>query len=138
MLLEDIADLSHVDIVANRIIRAMGVPFVDSGDEIVFTPNIGIAVSSSQRNRAVDLLRDSGIAKAWALVQGSGRFVMFDPSMRPPDGEPVTDEFVAITAAPHRNGIAVDLPSGDRRLTDLSDRIATLEERLARIIDRSS
>ncbi|MGH9176392.1 MAG: diguanylate cyclase domain-containing protein, partial [Vicinamibacterales bacterium] len=88
LLLEDIADLSHVDIVANRIIKAMTVPFVDGGDEITFTPNIGIVVSSPERNRAVDLLRDSGIAKAWALVQGSGRFVMFDPSMRPPDGEP--------------------------------------------------
>lgn len=124
VLLEEIIAIDNVAIVANRIINAMSVPFVSSGNELTLTAHIGIAVSSPNRHRAVDLLRDAGIARAWARVQGSGSHVMFDPSMQPPDDEPNTSEFQVPPAA---------TPGGlDDRLDELNQRIASLEQTLAR------
>jgi diguanylate cyclase (GGDEF)-like protein/PAS domain S-box-containing protein len=124
VLLEEILEIDNVGIVANRIINAMSVPFVSSGHELTLTAHIGIAVSSPNRHRAVDLLRDAGIARAWARVQGSGSHVMFDPSMQPPDDEPSTSEF-PVPPAPTPAGL-------DHRLDELNQRIASLEQTLAR------
>jgi diguanylate cyclase (GGDEF)-like protein/PAS domain S-box-containing protein len=124
VLLEEIVSIDNVGIVANRIVSAMSVPFVSSGNELTLTAHIGIAVSSPNRHRAVDLLRDAGIARAWARVQGSGSHVMFDPSMQPPDDEPNTSEFPAPP---------ISTPAGlDHRLDELNQRIASLEQTLAR------
>lgn len=131
LLLEEIIDLKNVSIVANRLVQAMGVPFYDGGEEIELRPNIGIAVSTSERFRAVDLVRDANIARAWARVQGSGQYVMFDPSMKAPEGEPVTDRFeiqeVAATPAP---AVATSI---DDRLVTLQERIASLEQVISRL-----
>ena len=125
VLLEDIVSTENVSIVAGRIINAMSVPFVSNGAELTLTTHIGITVNSPNRHRAVDLLRDAGIARAWARVQGSGSHVMFDPSMQPPDDEPTTSEFQLIPAAARPTGL-------DDRLDELNQRIASLEQTLAR------
>jgi len=118
--------VDDASIVANRIVRAMSVPFVTGGTELTLTPHIGIAVSSPGRQRAVDLLRDAGIARAWARVQGSGSYVTFDPSMQPPDDEPTTNQFSVPASMTTTNGL-------DDRLGELNQRIASLEQTIARI-----
>ena len=103
-------------------------PFFDGGEEVEFRPNIGVAVSSPERYRAVDLLRDANIARAWARVQGSGQWVMFDPSMKAPEGDQSTDEFDVKQITGQQPGTVgttspASDPNIDQRLTDLQDRI---------------
>jgi diguanylate cyclase (GGDEF)-like protein len=126
VLLEDIAATEHVDIVADRIIHAMSVPFVGNGTEVTLTPHIGISVCNDGRCRAVDLVRDATIARAWARVQGAGSRVMFDPSMQPPADEPATSEFSAIQPATSGSGLF-------DRLDRLDERIASIEHRIAEL-----
>lgn len=125
VLLEEIAGIENVGLVADRIVRAMSVPFFSAGTELTLTAHIGIAVSSVDRHRAVDLLRDANIARAWARVQGSGSHAMFDPSMQPPDDEPTTSEYATPPAAL--------VATSDHRLAELSQRIASLEQMIARL-----
>ncbi len=125
VLLEDIGSIDNVSIVAERIINAMSVSFVSNGTELTLTTHIGITVSSPNRHRAVDLLRDAAIARAWSRVQGSSSHVMFDQSMQPPDGEPSTSEYQLRPAE--------EMPASlDNRLDELNQRIASLEQTLAR------
>jgi diguanylate cyclase (GGDEF)-like protein/PAS domain S-box-containing protein len=126
ILLEEILAVDNIEIVSDRIFRAMSVPFYSAGAELTLSTHIGVAVSTVNRNRAVDLLRDANIARAWARVQGSGSHVLFDPSMLPPDDEPTTSEFASIHVA------TVAAPGLDQRLDELNQRIASLEQTLAR------
>jgi diguanylate cyclase (GGDEF)-like protein/PAS domain S-box-containing protein len=126
ILLEEIIEPENVAIVADRIIRAMTVPFFSDGAELTLTAHIGISVSSASRHRAIDLLNDANIARAWARVQGSGSHVMFDPSMQPPDDEPTTSEYSTPAAAPPN--------SLDQRLDELNQRIASIEQAIARLV----
>jgi diguanylate cyclase (GGDEF)-like protein len=127
VLLEEILAVDNIEIVSDRIVRAMSVPFYSGGAELTLSAHIGVSVSTPNRNRAVDLLRDANIAKAWARVQGSGSHVLFDPSMLPPDDEPTTSEFAAIPGAPIAAAAGLD-----QRLDELNQRIASLEQTLAR------
>lgn len=125
ILLEEIVTIDGVGIVADRIINAMSVPFVSTRTELTLTTYIGITISSPNRQRAVDLLRDAGIARAWARVQGTSSRVMFDPSMQLPDDEPAIDDFQLPAATPAPGGLG-------HRLDELNQRIASLEQTLAR------
>ncbi|HEX5166824.1 MAG TPA: diguanylate cyclase [Thermomicrobiales bacterium] len=127
ILLEEILAVDNIEIVSDRIIRAMSVPFYTGGTELTLTAHIGVAVNTPNRNRAVDLLRDANIARAWARVQGSGSHVLFDPSMLPPDDESTTSEFAVGVATP-----VAPAPGLDQRLDELNQRIASLEQTLAR------
>jgi diguanylate cyclase (GGDEF)-like protein len=131
LLLEDIVDPSNISIVANRIVQAMTVPFFDGGAEIELRPNIGVAVSTPDRCRAAELLHDANIARAWARVQGSGRHVMFDPSMAAPRDEPTTDQldFDDVPQPPAPSPAA----SLDDRLVALNQRIASLEQTILKL-----
>jgi|GEM_PF-6623963 len=124
VLLEDITALEHIDVVTDRIIHAMMVPFVSNGSEVTLSPHIGISVGTDGRERAIDLLRDASIARAWARVQGAGSRVMFDQSMQPPADEPATSEFTFTEPATNQHGLF-------DRLDRLDERIATIEQRIA-------
>jgi diguanylate cyclase (GGDEF)-like protein len=126
VLLEDIAAPEHIDTVADRILDAMSVPFVGNGTEVTLTPHIGISVCNDGRCRAVDLVRDATIARAWARVQGAGSRVMFDPSMQPPVDEPATSEFQVIPPSATSAGLF-------ERLDRLDERIASIEQRIVEI-----
>jgi hypothetical protein len=93
---------------------------------VTLTPHIGISVCNDGRCRAVDLVRDATIARAWARVQGAGSRVMFDPSMQPPADEPATSEFSAIQPATSGSGLF-------DRLDRLDERIASIEHRIAEL-----
>jgi diguanylate cyclase (GGDEF)-like protein len=132
LLLEDIADVNNISVVANRVVQAMTVPFSDGGTEIELRPNIGVAVSTPERCRAVELLRDASIARAWARVEGSGHLVTFDPSMTAPPDEPTTDHF---EYADVQAQLTPPFPTAslDERLAALNQRIASLEQTLQKL-----
>jgi diguanylate cyclase (GGDEF)-like protein/PAS domain S-box-containing protein len=71
-------DASHV---AERVQRALSVPFHVSGQEIFATASIGIAFSATGYERPEDLLRDADTAMYRAKSLGSGRVQIFDQDM---------------------------------------------------------
>lgn len=132
VILEEVVDTSNVRVVAERLVRTLDIPFYDHGREKILTPNIGVAISSVERFRAEDLLRDANIARSWARVQGSGRYVVFDESMSVPEDEPVTSQFsidevmAAIGSGPQPSTI-------DDRLKTLQERVYALERDMERM-----
>jgi diguanylate cyclase (GGDEF)-like protein/PAS domain S-box-containing protein len=81
VLLDDIKDPSDAIRVANRIQDAVAAPFSFNGQEVFSSASIGIALSSTVRDRAEDLLRDADIAMYRAKAAGKSRCEVFDGEM---------------------------------------------------------
>jgi len=81
VLLDDIKDPSDAIRVANRIQDAIAAPFVFQGQEAFASASIGIVMSSTDRDRAEDLLRDADIAMCRAKTAGKNRYEVFDADM---------------------------------------------------------
>lgn len=134
ILLEEIVDPGNVRVVADRLIQTLDIPFYDDGREKQLAPHIGVAVSALDRFRAEDLIRDANIARAWARIQGSGRYVVFDPSMTTPHEDRVTGQFsIADVMAAVGDESNRDSASVDDRLTRLQERLNALERDIERM-----
>jgi diguanylate cyclase (GGDEF)-like protein/PAS domain S-box-containing protein len=81
-LLDDAGGAADAAIVANRILEALRVPFTLDGQEIYASASIGIALGSSECERAEDLLRDADTAMDQAKALGKSRHALFQPAMR--------------------------------------------------------
>ncbi len=81
LLLDDIEDLSAATHVAERIHRAMMVPFTVEGQEIFLTVSIGITLNSSSYQQTEDVLRDADIAMYRAKAAGRNCYEVFDRAM---------------------------------------------------------
>ena len=81
VLLDDIKDPSDAIRVANRIQDAVAAPFAFNGQEVFSSASIGIVLSSADRDRAEDLLRDADIAMYRAKAAGKARCEVFDAEM---------------------------------------------------------
>jgi diguanylate cyclase (GGDEF)-like protein/PAS domain S-box-containing protein len=81
VLLDDIKDPSDAIRVANRIQDAVAAPFAFNGQEVFSSASIGIVLSSADRDRAEDLLRDADIAMYRAKAAGKARCEVFDEEM---------------------------------------------------------
>ena len=81
LLLDDIDDLSAATHVAERIHRAMTVPFVVEGHEVFLTVSIGITLNSSLYKDAEEVLRDADIAMYRAKAAGRNCYEVFDRGM---------------------------------------------------------
>jgi diguanylate cyclase (GGDEF)-like protein len=81
VLLEDIKDPSDAIRVAGRIQDAIAAPFTFNGQEVFASASIGIVLSSADRDRAEDLLRDADIAMCRAKAAGKARCEVFDAEM---------------------------------------------------------
>ncbi|MBV8886449.1 MAG: EAL domain-containing protein [Chroococcidiopsidaceae cyanobacterium CP_BM_RX_35] len=83
ILLEDIKDINNAIVVADRIQKALMLPFCLKGHEVFITTSIGIALSTTNYAIAEDILRDADIAmyRAKALSLGQTRYEVFDTSM---------------------------------------------------------
>jgi diguanylate cyclase (GGDEF)-like protein/PAS domain S-box-containing protein len=82
VLLDDIKDPTDAIRVANRIQDAVAAPLTFNGQEVVSSASIGIALSSTARDRAEDLLRDADIAMCRAKAAGKARCEVFDGEMQ--------------------------------------------------------
>jgi diguanylate cyclase (GGDEF)-like protein len=80
-LLEDIKDINKATDVADRIQKALTLPFNLGGHEVFITTSIGIALSTKVYQQAEDILRDADIAMYRAKALGKGGYEVFDTSM---------------------------------------------------------
>jgi diguanylate cyclase (GGDEF)-like protein/PAS domain S-box-containing protein len=81
ILLDDLADVSDVSLVANRIQTSMASPFNINGHEIFISTSIGIAFSATDKAQAEELLRNADIAMYRAKTRGRARHEVFDTEM---------------------------------------------------------
>jgi diguanylate cyclase (GGDEF)-like protein len=81
LLLDDIDDLSRATHIAERIHRAMGVPYILSGQEVFLTVSIGITLNTVYYKDTSEILRDADIAMYRAKRGGRNRYEVFDRSM---------------------------------------------------------
>lgn len=80
ILIGAIQDPSDAMRVANRIQDALGI-FIVEGREVFISASIGIALSTTSRKRAEELLRDADIAMYRAKTLGKSRCEFFDEEM---------------------------------------------------------
>ena len=73
-----------IEIVANRILRALRSPFVFDGQEIFTRGSLGIAATPDGGATVDELLRNADIAMYVAKNSGKGRFKRFEPGMHAP------------------------------------------------------
>jgi len=81
VLVEGVADLNDVIIVAQRIRDNLREPVTIGGNEIFSNPSIGVATSSDGREAASELLRNADTAMYRAKETGTRPCVVFEPTM---------------------------------------------------------
>jgi diguanylate cyclase (GGDEF)-like protein/PAS domain S-box-containing protein len=81
IVLDDIADPSDAVRVAGRIQSGLAVPFLINRQEVVVSASIGIALSTTPRSAAEEVLRDAEIAMYRAKRAGKARCEVFDTAM---------------------------------------------------------
>lgn len=81
LLVEDIEDASDAIRVAERVQAELSLPFTLSRQEIFTSASIGIALSTTDYDNPVALLRDADIAMYQAKSQGSARYQIFNQDM---------------------------------------------------------
>jgi PAS domain S-box-containing protein len=81
IVLDDIADPSDAVRVAERIQGRLAIPFVLNRQEMVVSASIGIALSTTARSAAEEVLRDAEIAMYRAKRAGKARCEVFDTAM---------------------------------------------------------
>ena len=82
ILLDDIGDVENVLGVAQRIQQAVCTPLDVGHRQMVPSISIGAAVSQSEYEDAVDVMRDADTALYHAKSEGKGRIALFDQAMR--------------------------------------------------------
>jgi len=81
ILLDDIEGLHDATHIAERIQRALAVPFNLAGQEIFISVSIGITLNTTEYEHTEELLRDADTAMYRAKVQGRNRYEVFDRAM---------------------------------------------------------
>ena len=82
VLLDHIIDPKGAIRVAERLLAALSVPHMISGQTVVVTASIGISLSATGYENVADMLRDADLAMYHAKQQGSATWVMFDQAMQ--------------------------------------------------------
>jgi diguanylate cyclase (GGDEF)-like protein/PAS domain S-box-containing protein len=81
ILLEEVSDPSNAMRVAKRILSAVAEPLLVEGREVRTSASVGIALSKSTHELAVDLLLDADVAMRRAKVMGGSRCEVFDAAV---------------------------------------------------------
>lgn len=81
ILIEDVKYTSEPAYIAERIVEELQAPFTLSGQPVVITPSIGIAIADPRQDSPEHLLREADLAMYRAKADGKARHRVFDPSM---------------------------------------------------------
>jgi EAL domain-containing protein (putative c-di-GMP-specific phosphodiesterase class I) len=71
-----------VRVIADRVVRALAVPFVDNGTEFNITASVGVVMTSDPYAGGEDLLRDADAAMYQAKERGRNQYQFLDASLR--------------------------------------------------------
>jgi diguanylate cyclase len=82
VLMEEIDGEADAELLAGRIIRLLSTPLTIDGEEVAISASVGVAVHDNGSCQVGELLRAADIAMYGAKVQGKGRYVVFQPTMR--------------------------------------------------------
>jgi diguanylate cyclase (GGDEF)-like protein/PAS domain S-box-containing protein len=82
VLLDDLKDPSDAKRAADRLMKAVTLPFMLGGREVFTSVSIGIALSNPSYEQAEDILRDADTAMYRAKSMGKARYEIFDADMR--------------------------------------------------------
>jgi diguanylate cyclase (GGDEF)-like protein/PAS domain S-box-containing protein len=81
IICEDLTEISQVEELADRAIRAISEPFALERAEVSVSASVGIAVTGAASDRAAGLLRDADAAMYRAKSRGGARYELFDQAM---------------------------------------------------------
>lgn len=81
VVLENIQGQEDVIMVADRIIRTLGMPMRIAGKELFTTASIGIAIVDARYRNPEELLRDADVAMYRAKASGRKRHALFDEGL---------------------------------------------------------
>jgi diguanylate cyclase (GGDEF)-like protein/PAS domain S-box-containing protein len=81
VLLEDLMSVTEAIDVADRLQKALALPFNLNGHEVFATVSIGIALSSTGYDKPEEVLRDADTAMYRAKMLGKARHEVFDKTM---------------------------------------------------------
>jgi len=81
VLMEGVASEAAASALAERIGRALRAPLCIEGADLYVTASIGLALTTSQRSTAEDLLRDADVAMYQAKSHGKAQYSVFEPSL---------------------------------------------------------
>jgi diguanylate cyclase (GGDEF)-like protein/PAS domain S-box-containing protein len=73
---------ADVRVIADRVVRALAVPFVDNGTEFNITASVGVVMTSDPYAGGEDLLRDADAAMYQAKERGRNQYQFLDASLR--------------------------------------------------------
>ncbi len=82
ILAGDAADTAAAEVLAARVLHALGQPMWVAGRELFPSASIGIAIWQPRYRQGEELLRDADAAMYRAKTQGRNRSVLFDEAMR--------------------------------------------------------
>jgi diguanylate cyclase (GGDEF) domain len=81
LLLDGTSDLASATAVAERLQNALAQPFYLSGEGVVVTASVGIALNAPRYDNAEDVLRDADLAMYSAKSHQKGSHAVFDVTM---------------------------------------------------------
>ncbi len=82
VLLDDLRGDLDAEVVADRLIDLLAIPYLIDTHKVISTVSIGVVTSSHATDDAEGVMRDADIAMYEAKRGGRARYVVFDPSMR--------------------------------------------------------
>ncbi|OGW28067.1 MAG: hypothetical protein A2X59_03170 [Nitrospirae bacterium GWC2_42_7] len=81
IILENIMDREQVEMITDRLLSELPLPYHINGHEIFTAASLGIAISSPDYDRPEDMLRDADIAMYQAKAKGKAHYEIFDKKM---------------------------------------------------------
>jgi diguanylate cyclase (GGDEF)-like protein len=81
VLLPNLVEPTLPFVVAERLLAALGQPFILEGHEIQVSSSIGVVVGEPTYRQSEDVLRDADLAMYQAKAEGPGRYRVFDRTM---------------------------------------------------------
>jgi diguanylate cyclase len=82
LVCEDVADAQHAVAVAERLLKALALPFELDGSQAFVSGSIGIALTDDPNASPADLVRDADAAMYHAKEAGGARWSIFDQVIR--------------------------------------------------------
>ncbi|CAN5841674.1 hypothetical protein BH24ACT3_BH24ACT3_03080 [soil metagenome] len=82
VICNEVSTAATAERIAKRLIEALETPFNIGQDTMRISTSIGIALTEDRGANPDDVLRDADVAMYAAKADGSGRFAMFDRSMK--------------------------------------------------------